>query len=128
MRETAIDLRYAIVIETAENNHSAYVPDLPGRVAKGATIAEGESEIREAISFLVEGLLEDGLPFPPALSQVEYVEVEALASCQIVGWNYERFSSISVHASTFGGAELRSAPLRLARGCRLSSTRQIDKS
>ena len=27
MRETAIDLRYAIVIETAENNYSAYVPD-----------------------------------------------------------------------------------------------------
>ena len=77
MRETAIDLRYAIVIETAENNYSAYVPGLPGCVATGATIAEIESEIREAISFHVEGLLEGGLPIPPALSQVEYVEVAA---------------------------------------------------
>ena len=49
----------------------------PGCVATGATIAEVESEIREAISFHVEGLLEDGLPIPPALSQVEYVEVAA---------------------------------------------------
>ena len=70
-------MRYAIVIETAENNYSAYVPDLPRCVATGATIAEVESEIREAISFHVEGLLEDGLPIPPALSQVEYVEVAA---------------------------------------------------
>ena len=77
MRETAIDLRYAIVIETAENNYSAYVPDLPGCVATGATIAEVESKIREAISFHVEGLLEDGLPIPAASSQVEYIDVAA---------------------------------------------------
>jgi predicted RNase H-like HicB family nuclease len=75
MHDTAIDLRYAIVIETAANNYSAYVPNLPGCVATGATVAEVESEIREAIAFHVEGLLEDGLPIPPASSQVEYVEV-----------------------------------------------------
>ena len=77
MRETAIDLRYAIVIETAENNYSAYVPDLPGCVTTGATVAEVESEIREVITFHVEGLLEDGLPIPPPLSQVENMEVAA---------------------------------------------------
>lgn len=70
-------MRYAIVIETAESNYSAYVPDLPGCAAAGATVAEVESQIRDAISFHVEGLLEDGLPIPPALSQVEYVEVAA---------------------------------------------------
>jgi predicted RNase H-like HicB family nuclease len=42
-------MRYAIVIESADNNYSAYVPDLPRCVATGATIAEVESEIREAI-------------------------------------------------------------------------------
>ena len=52
-------MRYAIVIETAESNYSAYVPDLPGCVATGATIVEVEAEIWEAISFHVEGLLED---------------------------------------------------------------------
>lgn len=70
-------MRYAIVIETAESNYSAYVPDLPGCVATGATVAEVESQIRDAISFHVEGLLEDGLQIPPALGQVEYVEVAA---------------------------------------------------
>ena len=32
-------MRYAIVIEQAGGNYSAYVPDLPGCVATGATKA-----------------------------------------------------------------------------------------
>ena len=68
-------MRYAIMIEKAESNYSAYVPDLPGCVATGATIAEVESEIRDAIAFHLDGLREDGLPVPPGASQVEYVEV-----------------------------------------------------
>ena len=42
-------MRYAIVIENAGPNFSAYVPDLPGCVATGATVEETEREIREAI-------------------------------------------------------------------------------
>ena len=42
-------MRYAVVIEKAQGNFSAYVPDLPGCVATGATIAEIEVQIREAI-------------------------------------------------------------------------------
>lgn len=68
-------MRYAIVIEKAEGNYSAYVPDLPGCVATGATVAEVESEIREAIAFHLDGLREDGLPVPAGSSQVEYIEV-----------------------------------------------------
>lgn len=68
-------MRYAIVIERAADNFSAYVPDLPGRIATGSTLAEVEAEIRGAIAFHVEGLREDGLPIPAASSQVEYVEV-----------------------------------------------------
>ena len=70
-------MRYAIVIEKAQGNYSAYVPDLPECVATGATIDEVETEIREAIAFHVEGLREDGLPVPPGASQVEYVDVAA---------------------------------------------------
>ena len=70
-------MRYAIVIEKAEGNYSAYVPDLPGCVATGTTVAEVEAEIREAIAFHVEGLREDGLPVPSASSQVEYIDVAA---------------------------------------------------
>jgi len=70
-------MRYAIVIENAENNFSAYVPDLPGCVATGATLEEAEREIREAIAFHIDGLREDGLPVPLPTSQVEYIEVAA---------------------------------------------------
>jgi predicted RNase H-like HicB family nuclease len=68
-------MRYAIVIEKAEGNYSAYVPDLPGCVAAGATVAEVESQIREAIAFHVEGMREDGLPIPAPSTQVEYIDV-----------------------------------------------------
>lgn len=44
-------MRYAIVIEKAEGNFSAYVPDLPGCVATGTTVEETEKSIREAIEF-----------------------------------------------------------------------------
>ncbi|MGD9510051.1 MAG: type II toxin-antitoxin system HicB family antitoxin [Geminicoccaceae bacterium] len=67
-------MRYAIVIEKAESNYSAYVPDLPGCIATGATVAEVEQEIRAAIRFHIDGLEEDGLPVPEPRSVVEYVE------------------------------------------------------
>ncbi len=70
-------MRYAIVIEKAEGNYSAYVPDLPGCVATGETVAEVEAEIREAIVFHVEGLREDGMPVPDGASRVAYIEVVA---------------------------------------------------
>ena len=70
-------MRYAIVIEKAENNYSAYVPDLPGCVATGQTIGEAEKEIRQAIEFHLRGMREDGLPIPEPSSHVDYVEVAA---------------------------------------------------
>lgn len=70
-------MRYAIVVEKAGNNYSAYVPDLPGCVATGATVEEAENEIREAIGFHIEGLIEDGLPVPQPASIVEYLEIAA---------------------------------------------------
>jgi predicted RNase H-like HicB family nuclease len=70
-------MRYAIVIEKAPLNYAAYVPDLPGCIATGASVAETESLIREAIEFHLEGLKEDGLPIPPPSSQVEYIDVPA---------------------------------------------------
>ena len=67
-------MRYAIVIEKAEGNYSAYVPDLPGCVATAETIKGVEHEIRDAIRFHIDGLKEDGLPIPAPTSSVEYVE------------------------------------------------------
>ena len=70
-------MRYAVVIEKAPNNYSAYVPDLPGCIATGATVAETEAQIREAIEFHLEGMREDGVPIPSPSSHVEYVDVVA---------------------------------------------------
>ena len=66
--------RYAVVIEKANGNFSAYVPDPPGRVSTGRTMQEIEKNIREAIAFHLDGLREDGLPVPEPTTQCEYVE------------------------------------------------------
>ena len=70
-------MRYAIVIEKAENNYAAYVPDLPTCVATGQTIEETEQQIREAIDLHLRGMREDGLPIPEPSSSVDYVEIAA---------------------------------------------------
>ncbi len=69
--------RYAIVIEKAASNYAAYVPDLPGCIATGATVEETERLLREAVELHVQGMREDGLPVPEPSSRVEYVEVNA---------------------------------------------------
>ena len=53
--------KYAIVVERAERNYAAYVPDLPGCVATGLTVEETERNLSEAIELHVAGMREDGL-------------------------------------------------------------------
>jgi predicted RNase H-like HicB family nuclease len=67
-------MRYAIVIEKANGNYSAYVPDLPGCVATGDTVSAVEGELREAIRFHIEGLRADGAEVPEPTSLAEYIE------------------------------------------------------
>jgi len=74
MEEVAVRRRYAVVIEKANANYSAYAPDLPGCVATGDTVADVEHEIREAIRFHIEGLQADGIAIPEPTSIAEYVE------------------------------------------------------
>jgi len=70
-------MKYAVVIENAGTNFSAYVPDLPGCVATGRTVEEVENEIRSAIQLHLAGLKKDGQSIPKPSSAVEYVEVAA---------------------------------------------------
>ena len=65
-------MRYAVVIEKAGSNFGAYVPDLPGCIATGETLAEVEVLIREAIEFHIEGIREDGEvpPQPNAVTRL----------------------------------------------------------
>jgi predicted RNase H-like HicB family nuclease len=70
-------MRYAIVIERAGTNYSAYVPDLPGCIATGETVLEVEQLLRAAIELHIHGLREDGTPIPEPSSKVEYIDVAA---------------------------------------------------
>lgn len=57
-------MQYTVVIEKTPRNYSAYVPDLPGCIATGATNEEVTHQIREAIEFHIESLQENGDPVP----------------------------------------------------------------
>lgn len=70
-------MRYAIVIERADGNYSAYVPDLPGCVATGPTLDETERAIRASIEMHLHGMQEDGIDPPMPSSTGEYVEIAA---------------------------------------------------
>ena len=71
-------MRYAIVIERANSNYSAYVSDLPGCTGHGRHRRGSRETIREAIEFHLAGLREDGSPISqPSRGRVDYVEVAA---------------------------------------------------
>ncbi len=71
--------KYAVVIEAADGNYSAYVPDLPGCVAVGDTVDEVEEMIREAIAFHLEGMQLNGENIPQPSSIYQYVEIPDVA-------------------------------------------------
>ena len=68
---------YAVVIEVGERNYSAYVPDLPGCIAAGATVDEVRGAMQQAIALHIAGLREDGLPVPYPRSVVTTIAVSA---------------------------------------------------
>jgi predicted RNase H-like HicB family nuclease len=68
-------MRYAIVIERAGSNYSAYVPDLPGCVATGETVEETRKTIAEAVALHLQGMREDGETIPTATTICEYLAV-----------------------------------------------------
>ena len=79
-------LRYGIIIEQAEGNLSAYVPDLPGCVTTGRSIDEVRANMREALTLHLRGMARDNEPIPEGQDVVPvdqpdvivtFVEVEA---------------------------------------------------
>ena len=69
--------KYLIVIEETDGAFSAYSPDVPGCVSTGATRADVERNMQEAIAFHLDGLREDGQPVPRPSTSAAYVEVTA---------------------------------------------------
>lgn len=70
-------MQYAVVIEKADGNDSACVPDLPGCAATGTTIEEAEAGIRDAVALHRLGMREHGLAIPEPASRVGYVDLAA---------------------------------------------------
>jgi predicted RNase H-like HicB family nuclease len=68
-------LRYAVVFERSEDGYGAYVPDLPGCVTVGDTLAETEANIREAIAGHIAVMKEYCEAIPQPTSLAEYVEI-----------------------------------------------------
>ncbi len=69
--------KYLVVFEKANNNYSAYSPDLPGCIATGADRDEADKNIREAISFHIEGMIKDGIRPPMPSAFTDYIEINA---------------------------------------------------
>lgn len=67
--------KYAVVIEKAENNYSAYIPDVPGCVATGTTVDEVRQTLMEALASHLELMREAGEPIPKPSTITDYVEV-----------------------------------------------------
>ena len=64
-------LKYVVVYEQTTNNYSAYPPDLPGCISTGKSWTDIQEMIREAITFHIGSLLEDGEPLPEPRMSVD---------------------------------------------------------
>ena len=67
-------MRYAVIFEKSESNFGAYVPDLPGCVAVGDSLAEAKTLIAQAMKHHLDGLKEDGHQAPEPMSVVAYID------------------------------------------------------
>jgi len=73
-------MQFAVLVERAGNNYSAYAPDVPTCIATGDTPQEAIEELRSALETHLELLREEGLPIPLAETLTTTVEVNAPAA------------------------------------------------
>ena len=71
--------KFAVVYEKAVSNWGAYVPDLPGCITTGATLAETKRNIREAMELHLEAMAEVGEAIPEPSADVDFVELQIVA-------------------------------------------------
>ncbi len=65
--------RYLVVVEKANRNFAAYLPDVPGCVATGKTRDEVLDRINQAFAMHIAGMKEDGLALPEPISSADYI-------------------------------------------------------
>jgi len=56
--------RNSVILEKTDAGYSAYLPDLPGCISTGMTIADIKNNIKEAIDFHIEGMRIENMPIP----------------------------------------------------------------
>ena len=79
-----MQLRYLVVIEKADNNYSAYAPDVPGCATTGKTIEETLRNMQEALELYFEVSMEDGASIPEPYSvDARFVEINVNAPAPV---------------------------------------------
>lgn len=67
-------MRYAVIFEKSNETYGAYVPDLPGCVAVGESLAEVKTLIAQAMKQHLETLKNDGHQPPEPMSVAAYID------------------------------------------------------
>ena len=65
--------KYLVIYEKEGRSYGAFVPDLPGCVATGRSLATVRKRIREAIAMHVEDMISRGMRLPVPVAESEYV-------------------------------------------------------
>ena len=77
--------KFLVIIEKGENNFSAYSPDVSGCAATGKSVEETLENMRVALEFHIEGMLENGEKFPAPRSLNYYLaETDEISSEDII--------------------------------------------
>jgi len=66
--------RYLVVYaKCQDSNFAGYAPDVPGCISSGKTLEEMRRMMKEALTFHLEGVADDGDPIPvPHTTQVDF--------------------------------------------------------
>ena len=68
--------KYLIIIEKTNTGYSAYSPDVEGCVAVGKTNKECEKNMREALQFHIELMIEKGYEIPLSFTKsAQFIDV-----------------------------------------------------
>ena len=67
-------MNFLIIIEKGAENYSAYSPDVLGCAATGKSVEETLGNMKDALKFHFEGILEDGEEIPAPKSLNFYLE------------------------------------------------------
>lgn len=69
-------MKYLVIIEQTPEGYGAWLPDLPGCIALGATLKQVLALMEEAIDLHVQSMVRDGETVPLPSARVALIEVD----------------------------------------------------